>query len=259
MKPKKMPKESDRLLRQALVGLLGLKLRAGEPIDELRALVSECLDVAVNDSALIGQGRGLDIHRLASVLRAWHRETRYLSSDGRPLPLPLKGKSGLRDLISTYYPEANTALAFDTLKRADLIRKYSQTRWVPTQGHVRISVASQETLDHVSEGVSRFLETVLNNINSRTKSNLLFEQSCKVLRLPTSKAPEFRTFVRQQAIAFLTAVDDWLEARVESASKTRTKSKTCAAGVFTFAYIDPVKKERRIKQKRPDASLSRDR
>ena len=90
-----------------------------------------------------------------------------------------------------------------------------------------------------------FFKPFCNNINSRTKSNLLFEQSCKVHKLPKSKAPAFRVFVRQQAIAFLTAVDDWLEARVEIPKQKRTTSKLCAAGVFTFAYLDAVKKDRR--------------
>ena len=119
MKSKKMSKESDRLLREALVGLLGLKLRSGATMDELRSLVSDCIHLVGSDSKLNDRGRVLDIHRLASVLRAWHKETRYLSSDGRPLPLPLNGKLGLSRLISTYYPEANIASAFETLKRAD--------------------------------------------------------------------------------------------------------------------------------------------
>jgi hypothetical protein len=245
MKTKRTSSDSDRLLREALVGLLGLKLRSGATMDEVRSLVSDCTDLAGSNSQLNDRGRVLDIHRLASVLRAWHKETRYLSNDGRPLPLPLHGRLGLSRLIGTYYPEANIDLAFNTLKRAALIRRQSRNAWVPTQGHVQISENSQETLDHVSEGVSRFLQTVLNNINSRTKSNLLFEQSCKVHRLPKSRAPAFRRFVRQQAIAFLTAVDDWLEARAEAPKQKRTKSQLCAAGVFTFAYLDPVKKDRR--------------
>ena len=245
MKSNRKSTEPDRLLREALVGLLGLKLRSGATMDEVRSLVSDCTDLAGRDSKLNDRGRVLDIHRLASVLRAWHKETRYLSNDGMPLPLPLKGRLGLSRLIGTHYPEADIALAFETLKRAELIRKHSKNAWVPTQGHVQISENSQETLDHVSEGVSRFLQTVLNNINSRTKSNLLFEQSCKVHRLPKSKASAFRMFVRQQAIVFLTAVDDWLEARVEAPKQKRKKSKLCAAGVFTFAYLDPAKANRR--------------
>ena len=241
-------RESDRFLRQALVGLLGLKLRSGATIDELRQLIDECLELADGDSGFGVEQQGLDIHRLGSVLRTWHKEARYLSNDGLPLPLPLSGRAGLRGLIKTYYSKSKVDVVFETLKRAGLIKKYARSYWLPTEGHARISANSQETLDHVSEGVSRFLQTVLNNVNSRSKASLLFEQSCKVRRLPTSKAPAFKVFVRQQAIAFLTAVDDWLEARVEGANRKHGRSKTCAAGVFTFAYLDSVEKNGRSSQ-----------
>ena len=234
--------ESDHFLRQALVGFMSLVLRSGTSLAELRAISAECVQRAADESAHSRKDQGLDIHRLASILRAWHKETRYLTIDGHPSPLLLGGKVGLRSLISTYYPRSKIGVVFETLKRAGLVRRQGQRRWVPTEGHVSSATDSQETLDHVSEGVTRFLETVANNVNSRSKRDLLFEQSCKVRRLPISDSGPFRAFVRQQAIAFLTAVDDWLEAKVESGARRRSKRKTCAAGVFTFAYIDPSSK-----------------
>jgi hypothetical protein len=234
--------ESDRFLRQALVGFMGLVLRTGTTPNQLRAISAECVQRAADESERAGKQKGLDIHRLASILRAWHKETRYLAIDGRPSPLLLGGKSGLRSLIGAYYPHSKIGVVLDTLRRAGLVRRHGQSRWLPTEGHVRMATDSQETLDHVSEGVTRFLETVVNNVNARSKRDLLFEQSCKVRRLPTSDSGPFRAFVRQQAIVFLTAVDDWLEARVESGARKRSKPSTCSAGVFTFAYIDPTVK-----------------
>lgn len=240
MKPRdKKLAESDRFLRQALVGFMSLVLRTGTSPKELRAISAECIQRAAEESAHDEKQQGLDIHRLASILRAWHKETRYLAIDGHPSPLLLGGKSGLRSLIGAYYPNSKIGVVFDTLKRAGLVKRHGKDRWVPTEGHVRMATHSQETLDHVSEGVTRFLETVTNNVNARSKRDLLFEQSCKVRRLPASDSGPFRAFVRQQAIAFLTAVDDWLEARVENGSHRSSKLRTCSAGVFTFAYIDP--------------------
>lgn len=236
--------ESDQFLRQALVGLLQLKLRSGTSASQVRALANTCVDLAVGDGGIAGGQQGLDIHRLGSVLRAWHKETRYLSPDGKPLALSLRGRTGLRGLVGAYYPASKVSAALATLKKAGLIKRQRSDRWLPTEAYARISVDSQETLDHVSEGVSRFLETVLNNIHANSKTALLFEQSCKVRRLPTAKAAAFKSFVRQQAIAFLTAVDDWLEARVASSVRKRPTQKTCSAGVFTFAYMDPPKRTR---------------
>jgi hypothetical protein len=245
MKPRsKNLTESDQFLRQALVGLLGLILKSGASISDVRALTLECIDLATAEEGQNGKQKGLDIHRIASVLRAWHKETRYLLSDGRPAPLLLGGKLGLRDLIGNYYPIAKVDQVFATLKRARLIKRCGRNRWVPTEGHARLSTECQETLDHVSEGVSRFIETVLNNINSRSKADLLFEQSCKVRSLPSSSRPAFRAFVRQQGIVFLTTIDDWLEARAARSTRVSRKARTCSAGVFTFAYVDRAGKTR---------------
>jgi hypothetical protein len=254
MKPQKdQLTESDRFLRQALVGLLELKLRSGTAVAELRALTEQCTNLAAEGAGQDGKQQGLDIHRLGSVLRAWHKETQYLAPNGRPSPLSLSGKGSLHQLIGTYYPQAKVAAALAALKKAGLIRRHGKYRWLPTEAHARISADSQETLDHVSEGVSRFLETVLNNVNSNSKADLLFEQSCKVRRLPTSKAAAFKVFVHQQAIAFLTSVDDWLEARIERTTVARSTSKTCSAGVFTFAYLDSPKRAREPRRRRNEA------
>jgi hypothetical protein len=230
---------------------MDLVLRAGTTPSELRAISVECVQRATDELAHNRKQQGLDIHRLASILRSWHRETRYLTADGHPSPLLLGGKVGLRSLIGAYYPRSKIGVVFSTLKRAGLVKRHGHNRWVPTEGHVRMATDSQETLDHVSEGVTRFLETVANNVNARSKRDLLFEQSCKVRHLPTSASGPFRAFVRQQAIAFLTAVDDWLEARVENGARKRSKPKTCSAGVFTFAYIDPTMKVTELKLRKP--------
>jgi hypothetical protein len=239
--------ESDQFLRQALVGLLGLMLKSGASISDVRALTHQCLDLATYEGGQTGRQKGLDIHRMASVLRAWHKETRYLMSDGTPSPLLLGGKPGLRELINSYYPPAKVDLVFATLKRARLIRRSGSNRWLPTERHVRLSTECQETLDHVSEGVSRFIETVIHNVNSQSKVDLLFEQSCKVHRLPSSIRPAFRAFVRQQGIAFLTAIDDWLEARAATSTRSSRRTRNCSAGVFTFAYVDRQTRTRAVK------------
>jgi hypothetical protein len=236
--------ESDQFLRQALVGLLGLMLKSGASINIVRALTLECLQRATDEEGSHGKQRGLDIHRLASILRTWHKETRFLSKDGTPSPLLLGGRIGLRTLVNDFYPPAKVALVIATLKRARLIKRHGANHWLPTEGHVRLSTECQETLDHVSEGVSRFIETVVNNVNSRSKADLLFEQSCKVRELPATNCPAFRQFVRQQGIVFLTAVDDWLESRAVGPTRNGKSVQTYTAGAFTFAYIDRIASKR---------------
>jgi hypothetical protein len=89
------------------------------------------------------------------------------------------------------------------------------------------------------------VQTVTQNVTAKSDATVLFERSCKVTRIPTAEFRAFRGFVGQQAIAFITAVDDWLEAR-NVAKPQRTKRKLTTAGVYTFAYFDrdkPIKRK----------------
>jgi len=237
MKANRTRIESERYTREAITQLFGLQIRAGTSVPALRKLVAECVTIASKNVSGAQLEKGLDLHRLGSVLRTWHRETQYLTREGLPRSLSLEGKFGLRSLIRTYYPRVKIEAVFLKLKQTGLIEERRGNRWAPTARHARISELTHETLAHLAEGVARFVETVTQNAAASTKDDLLFERSCKVTRLPRADASAFREFARQQAFTFLIAVDDWLEARVARHQKTRKE--TCTAGVFTFAYIDP--------------------
>jgi len=241
MNTDKTTNKAERYAREAITQLFGLQLKAGSSVRAIRKLMTECLASASKGVAGARLEKGLDLHRLGSVLRTWHRETQYLTRKGLPRSLFLEGRFGLRALIGTYYPPGKVDAVFLKLKQTGLIEEGRGHRWLPTARHARISALTQETLAHVSEGVARFIETVTQNAAASAKKDLLFERSCKVTRLPRSDASAFREFVSQQAFTFLIAVDDWLESRV--ARHQNVRKQTCTAGVFTFAYIDPLKEK----------------
>jgi hypothetical protein len=248
-------KEAESYAREAITQLFGLQLRTGSSLQALRKLVDDCLTVASKYASGAKLEKGLDLHRLGSVLRTWHRETQYLTREGLPRNLGLDGKFGLRSLIGAHYPRGKVEAVFLKLKQTGLIKAKRGDRWAPTARHARISELTQETLSHVSEGVTKFIETVTQNAAASTKEDLLFERSCKVTRLPRSDASAFREFARQQAFTFLIAVDDWLESRVARNQKVRKE--TCTAGVFTFAYIDPAMKKEQGKRRDSTQALPR--
>jgi hypothetical protein len=172
-------------------------------------------------------------------LRTWPK---YLSSDGFPRPLRVEGRNGLRALVSQYFPQSGDRI-LSALRAAGLIKEVSKGLWAPTAKHAVFPLLNAELLDHLAEGVSRLVETVISNVTTQRKEDVLFERSAKVRKFPVSAAPEFREFVKCQAMAFLGAVDDWMEAREESAKGTRGKK--CTAGVFTFAFMDKITNNRR--------------
>ncbi|MEJ0086219.1 MAG: DUF6502 family protein [Pseudomonadota bacterium] len=230
---------SDRklVIREAVVQLFALQLGSGTSLDALRLFALECVDSASKKANIDPQETiGSDVQTIGSLLRTWHRETKYLSKDGLPRPLGLTGKNGLRKLVGSYFDPEKFETVVDGLRKSGLIKETRQKKWIPTGKYGVVPMISQELLAHLAEGVSRYVETVTRNVTTRRKENTLFERSSKVREFPVSAAPDFRTLVNQQAIAFLAVVDDWLEARVEESSKSR--SKKCTAGVFAFAFLD---------------------
>jgi hypothetical protein len=231
--------ERKLVIREAIVQLFALQLSSGTSHKALTLFALDCVESASRKLGIDShEADGSDVQTIGSLLRAWHRETRYLTKDGLPRPLGITGKNGLRELVCSYFDPRKYTSVMEGLQKSGLIKETAQKRWIPTGKYGVVPMVSKELLAHLAEGVSRYVETVTRNVTSRRKGNTLFERSSKVRALPVSAAEDFRTLVNQQAIAFLAVVDDWLEARVEEASKSR--SKKCTAGVFAFAFLDDV-------------------
>ena len=237
MSRKLVLKERDRAIQEVLVHLFRILLCSGKNPAEVRAYAFSCIEAARREFKQLSlPGEGGDAQDFGSILRTWHKSAKYLSADGHPRALPLAGKYGLRGLIGTYFPKSQNQTVFSKLRAAGLIRENERGLWVPTEKYAVFPLLDSELLGHLSEGVSRLVETVISNVTAERKEDILFERSAKVRRFPANESSAFREFVKNQAIAFLAAVDDWMEAREEAASGSRAKK--CTAGVFTFAFMD---------------------
>lgn len=237
MRKSKSAVNTERYVEEAIVQLLGLKAQTGTSASALRKFAQSCGAQAIRANKGATNYRGLDIHRLGSVLRAWHKQTAYLTPEGLPRQLKTTGPASLRTLVTRFYPAQKFDLVFKRLVETRLIQQVGDAEWVPSGRTARITQLSHETLEHLAEGVSRYVETVTRNVTAANETDVLFERSCKVTRLPATEFYAFREYVDQQALSFLTAVDDWLEGRNRSPGKV--KGRLCTAGVYTFAYVRP--------------------
>jgi hypothetical protein len=238
MSQRRIGLERQRAIQEVLVQLFGALLCSGKSDEEVRSWAISCIELAreeVRSRPLVGNTT--DAQDFGSILRTWHRSAKYLSTEGLPRPLRFRGKNGLRALIGIYFPQSQDRI-IAALRAAGLVKEVRRGLWAPTAKHAVFPLLNAELLGHLSEGVSRLVETVISNVTAEQKEDVLFERSAKVRKFPANAAPEFREFVKSQAIAFLGAVDDWMEAREEAAKATRGKK--CTAGVFTFAFMDRI-------------------
>lgn len=233
--------ERQRAIEEVFIQLFSVLLCSGKGVDDVRAVADSCIKSASEALRAPGKtGEDGDAQDFGSILRTWHRQAKYLSSDGYPRQLKLGGRNGLRALIGQYYPRTQIETILSALISAGLIKEVRQSFWIPTGRYAVFPHLTGELLDHLSEGVSRLVETVIGNVTTDDKEQVLFERSAKVRQFPAESADEFREFTKNQAIAFLGAVDDWMEARAEAVKRRRGKK--CTAGVFTFAFMDKVRK-----------------
>jgi hypothetical protein len=229
--------KAAQIVSEAVVQLFALKLAAGASREELKYFANRCVDRASKKiSAESDRATKTDYHRIGSLLRAWHRETKYLSRDGYPKPLRLTGTQGLNELAHRFCSDDGAKPVIDRLKRGRLIRRNGSGRWVPNGKQVVVPYVSQAMFEHIAEGVARFVETVTRNITNSDREPSLFERSAKVHKFPQSRLAEFHVFVEKQGTAFLSAIDEWMEVRADEAMKA--KGRKCEVGVFTFAFAD---------------------
>jgi hypothetical protein len=229
--------KAARLVREAVVQLFALQLATGASREDVQRFAVQCVDHASKKiSTESRRPARTDYHRIGSLLRAWHRETKYLSKDGFPKPLRLSGSPGLNELAQRFCSADGVKPVIDSLKRGRLIKQDRSGRWTPNGNQVVVPYISQAMFEHIADGVARFVETVTRNITNDDRELSLFERSAKVHKFPHAKLTEFHVFVEKQANAFLGAIDDWMEVRANEASKVRGKK--CEVGVFTFAFAD---------------------
>jgi hypothetical protein len=229
--------ERQRAVRQVLVQMFEILLYSGMSEDEVRACSDACIASAKHAASFaLRTPSKADDQDFGSILRSWHRQARYLSRDGSPKPLSLNGPHGLKALIGSYFPKDEILPRFAALKSAGLIAQNKSNRWIPTGRYALFPQLNNTMLDHLSEGVSRLVETIIGNVTTQNRADTLFERSARVRKFPESAAREFREFVKCQAVSFLATVDDWMEAQEELARSKRVRK--CTAGVFTFAFMD---------------------
>lgn len=234
-----------RLRRKLVCAILEFLGRSGVSEDEVRssfesAMASSrgwriCEGNCRRDGGYVGNG-----NVSAELLRLWHRDGRYIDKDAIPLPLPLKGgRSSLVSIVQRLDPSADALEILHGMRSIGLIRRVRSGRYVPTSGSVTIGQLHPLAIEHVAKSVVRLVSTVCRNTDPSRKSVPLIERYAYVPDLNRADAREFAEFSRSQGMAYLEAVDDWLEQRRARRSITygKSKNKGITAGVHLVAYL----------------------
>jgi hypothetical protein len=174
----------------------------------------------------------------SGVIRLWHRNSRYLNDDAHPIPIRLYGKApSVESLVRVQRTRVDPRLVIRRLKAAGFIRRRSSGLYVPVGDMPTIGRLRDEySVSYVGKAVMRLLGTFFHNTGG--KRVRLIERTARVPDLDAREAKAFVDFTRRQGLAYLQAVDDWLETRrIASKSKGKPRPSITGAGVHLFAYI----------------------
>lgn len=233
------------LLQNLLSSVMHFMSRSGMDKAQIQLVVGGCLRGLSPDGSP-GAWLAESAPRLgdetveSAVLRLWHRLPRYIDSNATPTPLRLYGRApSVESLVRIQGASTKVKTVIRGLRTVGLIRRTSSGKYLPSEDSATISQLHPLSIEHVAKSVMRLLGTVLRNTDPRSSKTPLIERSARVPDLSRSEAKAFAEFTHRQGLAYLQAVDDWLETRRVStgAKKPKGKSKHVGAGVHLYAYM----------------------
>lgn len=237
---------SDKVtLARKLFTALALVLRQqGIPSAEIRAV---CLEAASKADSATKRPRPIppskDSALLGTALALWFRDSRFLDQIGLPRPLRAYGRSpSVESLLRAAEIRRNTKESVQFLLESGLIVKSRNGKCIPTNRSARIPRTDDYFIEHIAQGVMKLLQTAHFNFTPAGIQRPLLQRAASIRRLPRKHKAAFREYVNQQGNAFITNIDDWLEARAmrekQGVPSSKPKSRATSAGVYAFAYVD---------------------
>jgi hypothetical protein len=234
---------TPHLMEQLCISIISFMSRAGLENDEIQ----QCIVNGFARSGRKGNGRLNETSSLTigsdteagAILRAWHRNPRYLDSRARPISLPMRGKKQcLLGLASSQTRKSNAQGIVNAMISAGLVRKVGSDLYEPVRGEATFSQMHPLAVDHVAKTVMRLVETVRENTDSHSGGLPLIERYAHVPDMDAATSRSFAEFSEQQGQAYLDAIEDWLEARRVNGRRSGRKARAVSAGVHLFAYLE---------------------
>lgn len=239
--------------RRVLISVLGFLKDSGLSSQEIGAAVEEIFkaEVSKNRSASSRAKPPKNIDTICgAVLHRWHREVALLGKDAKPKPLKLLGAHpSVESLIDSENPDISARELALSMRQLGLISRRGQSRYVPKSRIATVSVLHPVLVEHVAKSLTRYLDTVRQNISPDRNVPTLIERYTHVSDLDGLYADDFRNFAQSHGSALLASADDWLEGRRVGQSKKKKASRGVAAGVHVFAYIEPPTKRSATKRR----------
>lgn len=242
MKKKRNSSETGKLLlaRRAIIALTIALRRQGIPQSQIEEMYVHAVAHSFKKSTkyfVIPTSK--DSAVLGTALAIWFRDPRFVDKAGHPRALRAHGRSpSVEALLRAAGIRRNLTSAVNQLIDAKLLKPTANRRYVPSGRSAKITDFDSYLAEHIANGVLRLVETAHANFTRVGKRAPLLQRASSVRNLPSNLKAKFREYVNEQGNAFVTNIDDWLEARcVRNPQKQERAARIAHAGVYAFAYF----------------------
>lgn len=253
------------LMNNLLLSIVAFMAKTGMSVADIEQACRCCLntlgDISRKSSANnLDSSIGCDTPA-GAILRAWHREPKYLDDAANPLPLYVnRGGKSLTSLVRSQDRNVDARSLIKEMRLTGLIKRVRDGKYLPTTSAATIRQLHPLAVDHVAKTVMRLVETVNRNTHATSRKRPLIERYAHIPDLDPREAQAFAEFARQQGSACLEAIEDWLESRRQVTPRpSRNNAASVSAGMHVFAYVG--KRENTVKRlsaaSRPRLTASR--
>jgi hypothetical protein len=169
----------------------------------------------------------------ARVLNGWKSDTRYTTSGGVPLDLPLesnKQQPSFEDLVTTYAPGNHPGTVLKELRRKGNVRLLDGEIVRLKSTTTRSKGVTAANVGYVAQRMKGLGETLFQNILDPEQARLYFETG--KIALTSEQLALLRPVIERRAKTFLQALED--EFGLLRSPGKGAEAKTMSVGVFSW-------------------------
>ena len=237
-------KNKNQYYSDILSAIFEFMMLGGMNHSSIQRVAARALSEAKTSASRTRMKRRDDVAKAAQILEEWHRNRLYLDRSANPRAIPLRGPApSLEALIKAEGYNVSPTELIARFQSVGVVTSVGRNRYRPTSRILVVPTLDSSMQEHVARSIWLLLNTLKLNFSVTENADGLVDRAAQIPDLPLEYVPEFRSFAKAQATAFLHCINDWLELRRLRRIRRR-RDGVIGAGVHVFAYLDE-------RQKRP--------
>jgi hypothetical protein len=174
----------------------------------------------------------------ARVIDAWLNGSRYVNSEGQPLPLPIEGEgASFGQLVKDNGSDVPVRAILDELVRIGAAERIGDRVKLAAQGYIPFA-DNHEKMRIMGTAASDLLNTLDHNLNQACTQPYI-QRTVSYDNIPVELLEQIRTRSRAEGEAFILQINKWLAQQDRSVNPKVTGTGKARAGIGLYYFEYP--------------------